>query len=144
MSAQELLAELAARDIHLSVEDGNRLKYRAPKGAVTPELAAQLKAKKEALIALLRRDPPAHSLFLMTRSSAILDLSIAESGETIIYCPANHSPPMVVRPEPACPGYEAVATCLASPDVRARSAGVIATFAGPVAAPANDSRETFC
>jgi hypothetical protein len=65
----------------------------------------------------------------MTRSSVMLDLALAESGETIIYCPANHSPPLIVHPDPLCPGYEAVATCLATPEVRARTAGVIAAWA---------------
>lgn len=78
---------------------------------------------------LRHRDHPARPLFLMTRSSAILDLTVAESGETIIYCPANHSPPLIVLPDPLCPGYEAVATCLAAPEVRARTLGVIAAWA---------------
>ena len=46
--------------------------------------------------------------------------------EAIILCPANHSPPTNVRPYPGFPGFEAVATCLASPEVRARTEGVIA------------------
>jgi len=46
--------------------------------------------------------------------------------EAIIFCPANHSPPISVAPYPGAAGYEAVATCLASPEVRARTEGVIA------------------
>ena len=65
-------------------------------------------------------------LFLMTRSSAILDLRHVGSNETITFCPANHSPPIRVAPFPGAPGYEAVATCLATPEVRARTEGVIA------------------
>ena len=65
-------------------------------------------------------------LFLLTRSSAILDLSAVDSDEAIILCPANHSPPIRVAPYPGAPGYEAVATCLASPEVRARTEGVVA------------------
>ncbi|MBS0614400.1 MAG: MerR family transcriptional regulator [Proteobacteria bacterium] len=42
--------------------------------------------------------------------------------ESIILCPANHSPPMLVTPYPGASGYEAAATCLASPKVRARVA----------------------
>jgi len=61
-------------------------------------------------------------VFLMTRSSAILDLADVGPDEAIIFCPANHSPPMQVLPAPGSPGYEGVATCLASPEVRARSA----------------------
>ena len=85
------------------------------------------KATQEALIARLRRrssgSPP---LFFLTRSSSILDLDAVGNDESIILCPANHSPPTSVRPYPGFPGFEAVATCLASPEVRARTEGVIA------------------
>ncbi|WP_418123140.1 MerR family transcriptional regulator [Variovorax sp. 160MFSha2.1] len=84
---------------------------------------------QEALIAWLRRRAPgARPIFMLTRSSAILDLSAVGPDETVILCPANHSPPMQVAPYSGAPGYEAVATCLASPEVRARTAGVIAWF----------------
>jgi DNA-binding transcriptional MerR regulator len=84
-------------------------------------------ATQEALIAhLRRRGPGARPLFLLTRSSAILDLAAIGPDETILFCPANHSPPSRVAPYPGAPGYEAVATCLASPEVRARTEGVIA------------------
>ncbi len=84
-------------------------------------------AAQEALIThLRRRGPGARPLFLLTRSSAILDLAAMGADESIIFCPANHSPPIRVAPYPCAPGYEAVATCLASPDVRARTEGVIA------------------
>jgi hypothetical protein len=73
--------------------------------------------------ALRHRGPQARPLFLMTRSSAILDLAEVGPDETILYCPANHSPPLRVTPTPGAPGYEAVATCLATPEVRARTAG---------------------
>ena len=72
------------------------------------------------------RGPAARPLFLLTRSCAILELAAVGAEETIILCPANHSPPSEVAPHPGAPGYEAVATCLASPEVRARTAGVIA------------------
>jgi DNA-binding transcriptional MerR regulator len=84
-------------------------------------------AAQEALIAYLRgRGPGARPLFLLTRSNAILDLDAVGAEEAIIFCPANHSPPISVAPYPGAPGYEAVATCLASPDVRARTEGLIA------------------
>lgn len=84
-------------------------------------------AAQEALIShLRRRGPGARPLFLLTRSCVILDLAAVRPDETIIFCPANHSPPSLVAPHPGAPGYEAVATCLASPDVRARTEGVIA------------------
>jgi len=84
-------------------------------------------AAQEALIAhLRRRGPGARPLFLLTRSCAILDLAAVGADEAIILCPANHSPPTRVSPYPGAPGFEAVATCLASPEVRARTEGVIA------------------
>jgi hypothetical protein len=84
-------------------------------------------ATQEALVAYLRRrGPSARPLFLLTRSCAILDLADVGAEEAIILCPANHSPPTRVAPYPGAPGYEAVATCLASPEVRARTEGVVA------------------
>lgn len=84
-------------------------------------------ATQEALIASLRRrGPAARPLFFLTRSSAILDLEAVGADEAIILCPANHSKPTRVAPYRGAPGYEAVATCLASPEVRARTEGVIA------------------
>ncbi|MCB8819779.1 MerR family transcriptional regulator [Microvirga rosea] len=82
---------------------------------------------QEALIAhLRRRGSSGKRLFILTRSCAILDLTAVGDNEAIILCPANHSPPVRVPPYPGAPGYEAVATCLASPEVRARTEGVIA------------------
>ncbi len=82
---------------------------------------------QEATIAhLRRRRPGGRPVFMLTRSRAILDLTAIGTDEAIIFCPANHSPPTYVAPYPGTPGYEAVATCLASPAVRARTEGVIA------------------
>lgn len=84
-------------------------------------------ATQEALINhLRRRAPTARPLFFLTRSNAILDLDCVGADEAIILCPANHSPPSPVIPCPGSPGYEAVATCLASPEVRARTDGMMA------------------
>jgi DNA-binding transcriptional MerR regulator len=84
------------------------------------------RSTQEALIAWLRRrGPDRRPLFLMTRSTAILNLGAVSADETIILCPANHSPPTPVLPYPGAPGYEAVATCVASPEVRARTDGMI-------------------
>ena len=83
---------------------------------------------QEALMAFLRRRGPGpRPLFLLTRSSVILDLASVGPDEAIIFCPANHSPPRYVAPHPGAPGYEALASCLASPAVRARTAGVVAS-----------------
>lgn len=82
---------------------------------------------QEAVIAhLRRRGPDARQLFLLTRSSSILDLCAVGADEAILFCPANHSPPTRIAPYPGAPGYESVTTCLASPEVRARTEGVIA------------------
>ena len=100
---------------------------QAPPVAVVVDLIEQGldRATQEALIAhLRRRSAGAPSLFVMTRSSSILDLDAVGVGETILFCPANHSPPVRVVPHPGTPGYEALASCLATPEVRARSEGV--------------------
>lgn len=81
---------------------------------------------------LRRRGPDQRPLFAMTRSTAMLDLAACAPDEQVIYCPANHSQPLIVSPHPGAPGYEAVATCVAPPDVRARTEGVIA-FRPPAA-----------
>ena len=52
MSTTELLSTLLRRNIELRVESGN-LRYRAPKGALTPSLRDALKANKEAIVAQL-------------------------------------------------------------------------------------------
>ncbi len=86
-----------------------------------------------ALAAWLRqRGLDARPIFAMTRSTAMLDLAACGPDELILLCPANHSRPMIVTPHPGAPGYEALATCLAPPDVRARTEGVIA-FRPPAA-----------
>ncbi len=92
-------------------------------------------ATQEALIAhLRRRGPGARPIFMLTRSCAILDLAAVGADEAILLCPANHSPPTQVAPHAGAPGYEAVATCLASPEVRARTAGLMARWEADVAA----------
>lgn len=84
-------------------------------------------ATQEALIAHLRnRASAAPPLFLLTRSRAILDLETVGLDETVILCPANHGPPIMVAPYRHAPGYEAALSCLASPEVRARTDGIIA------------------
>ena len=83
---------------------------------------------QEALICFLRRHrPSARPLIFLTRSSFILDVDAVGPDEAIILCPANHNPPMLVAPYRGAPGYEALTMCLATPDVRARTEGIIAT-----------------
>ncbi len=82
---------------------------------------------QQAVSAYLRRHMSVERpLFLMTRSAVILDLASVGTGESILLCPANHNPPIHVEPYPGAAGYEAVATCLAAPEVRERTEGVIA------------------
>ena len=84
-------------------------------------------ATQTALMAHLRlRGTSKRALILMTRSSAILDLDALEPTEVVISCPANHSVPLRVVPYRGGQGYEAVATCVAPPEVRARTAGTVA------------------
>jgi hypothetical protein len=78
-----------------------------------------------ALMRHLRRRRHGRPLVLMTRSTSILDLAEASESELIVYCPANHGVPMRVVRREAGPGIEALTTCLASPAVRARTAGGI-------------------
>ncbi len=83
-------------------------------------------ATQEALAAWLHHRGSARPILAMTRSSAMLDLTEVGPDEALILCPANHAPPMLVAAHPGAPGYEALASCLASPDVRSRTEGVIA------------------
>lgn len=83
-------------------------------------------ASQRALMAWLRRRRDGRTAFLMTRSASILDLDLICANERIIYCPANHGVPFLASPHPGGHGFEAVSTCVASPEVRARTAGVVA------------------
>jgi DNA-binding transcriptional MerR regulator len=86
-------------------------------------------ASQQALGAWLRRyGDGTRPLIVMTRSTCVLDLELATPATPILYCPANHSPPMLVLPLAGSAGYEAVAQCLAPPDVRQRTAGMVAAM----------------
>jgi DNA-binding transcriptional MerR regulator len=104
------------------------LEAEGPAAQVVDMLEEGLDAPtQEALICLLRRrGPDARPLIVLTRSTSILDVELVGPDESIILCPANHSPPMFVEPFRGAPGYESLITCLASPAVRARTAGVVA------------------
>jgi DNA-binding transcriptional MerR regulator len=102
---------------------------RAHAGACVVDMVEDgLDARTQGVLAawLRGRGPAARPLFLMTRSSAMLDLALAGPDEALLFCPANHSPPQWVLPCPGTPGFEALASCLAPPRVRARTAGVLA------------------
>lgn len=84
-------------------------------------------ASQSALVAYLRHGrADRRPILMLTRSNVVLDLAVIGPDETILLCPANHSPPIEVVARPGAPGYETVANCLASPEVRARTRGVIA------------------
>ena len=153
LEADEALKDRVRQTLHWLVEDG---------AAETPALISLLvametatasvlvvdmveqgldQATQEALSAYLKhKRTDRRPLFLMTRSSSILDLDAVGIDETIIICPANHSPPFVVLPRVGSPGYESVATCLASPQVRARTQGVVAWRHQAAAAPLATTR----
>lgn len=54
MNAAEVLSDLQGRGVALAPE-GNRLRWWAPRGAMTPELVERLRQCKPALLALLSR-----------------------------------------------------------------------------------------
>jgi DNA-binding transcriptional MerR regulator len=84
-------------------------------------------ATQRAVIAHLRRRGHERlPLFMLTRSSAILDPSEVTPDEAVIFCPANHAPPFRVGVTPGAPGHETMVSCLGSPEVRARTEGMIA------------------
>ena len=91
-------------------------------------------ASQRALMAFLRVKPGQKDVvFLMTRSSSILDLDLAGAGEAVIYCPANHGMPFRASLQPGGRGYEAVAMCVATPEVRARTSCITAITSGAAA-----------
>ena len=61
MTAQALLADLAACDVHLSVA-GDKLRVNAPKGALTAKLRQTLSDHKPELLEALRQQTPGQSL----------------------------------------------------------------------------------
>lgn len=83
---------------------------------------------QEALASYLRKRSSLNRrpLFMTTRSVGILDLDLVGHDEAIYSCPANHSSPFRVLPYPGAAGYESIVSCLGSPDVRARTQGMIA------------------
>lgn len=70
MTAEDLLSTLHGLDIRLRL-DGDRLRYDAPKGALTPELRTAIAAQRETLTGLLRRRPLSmqqHAVWASVRS----------------------------------------------------------------------------
>ncbi|HTN62929.1 MAG TPA: MerR family transcriptional regulator [Devosia sp.] len=89
-------------------------------------------ASQEALAGWLgRRTGADRPLVVMTRSSGILDLAAVERDRIIVFCPANHSPPQLVLPFVGSTGYEALASCLGTPEMRERTIGMMAVMPQP-------------
>ncbi|HTM77435.1 MAG TPA: MerR family transcriptional regulator, partial [Devosia sp.] len=84
---------------------------------------------QEALAGWLgRRNDAERPLVVMTRSSAILDLAAVGRDRAIVFCSANHSPPQLVLPYAGSAGYDALASCLGTPQMRERSTGMMAVM----------------
>lgn len=134
LNADPLLKSRVAQSLSWLVDEGATesdalvallvlLETAGPKPLVVDMIEQDLDpSTQKALISHLRQRAKTEGrpLFLLTRSSAILDLAAVGPEEAVILCPANHSPPSRIAPYPGAPGYEAVATCLASPEVRTR------------------------
>lgn len=82
---------------------------------------------------LRRQNSRLRPLYIMTRSTSILDLEHVGPDERIILCPPNQSPPLYVAAYQGAIGFETVALCLASPEVRERMEGVVAVHTAGVA-----------
>ena len=59
---EAFLTTLAERDIQLWVEEGTKLRYRGPKGALTPELGDELRRRKAAILSLLAANAAPESI----------------------------------------------------------------------------------
>ena len=139
LAADAVLGERVQATLAWLLEDGARetdallalvvgLERHASKILVIDMIEQGLdEAAQQAVMAhLRRRGPDPRPVFMMTRSSAILDLSASRPDEIAIFCPANHRAPLTVRLEPGAAGYEALASCLGPQEIRARTEGMIA------------------
>ena len=86
MNLEELQAELAQRGCHLWVE-GEMLRFRAPDGALTPPLMAQLKRRKKELIAQLREQAESGGRLVHAQ-----ELSFGQQAMWLLHESAPHSP----------------------------------------------------
>ena len=74
MTTLELLSNLSSKDIEIWA-DGDRLRYNAPKGALTPDLRKELAARKPEILALLRQTGA------VTNSASLPLKSISRDGD---------------------------------------------------------------
>lgn len=66
----DLLSDLHSRGVVLSL-DGDRLRCDAPKGVITPELRAQLGARRQEILAFLSEHPGNHDSRIETQASEL-------------------------------------------------------------------------
>lgn len=69
MNTADLLMDLQSRGVEITAE-GERLKIRAPEGAVTPELRARLVESKPAVLAVLKVSSDSELMALCRRACA--------------------------------------------------------------------------
>jgi amino acid adenylation domain-containing protein len=79
MTTTQLLADLHAKGIFLWVE-GDKLRYRAPLGALPPELRSQLAQRKAEIISFLHAGAEAPQAIPIAPRGGLLPLSFAEEG----------------------------------------------------------------
>ena len=90
MNLPDLISELTARGIELIPEGEDRLRYRAPKGALTSELKAEIATHKREVLSALRDSSSAHS------RAAIAEHSPTEDGDLLERFLAEDSLPAAV------------------------------------------------
>ena len=103
IDARTLLASLQARGIKLWVGENGSLRYRAPRGALTPELLGQLQEHRDALVQIL--SPPSPRLKVSQVSPVKPDAGFSRSGQSVTKCHqvSQVSPGRTVVSPEACP-----------------------------------------
>ena len=80
MMANSLMKDLVEKGVSLFVQD-NRLRYRAPKGAMTPQLQVAVTENKEAILQAVRRHASAASEPADTAKIAQIDTLDSQSPQ---------------------------------------------------------------
>ena len=87
MSVDQILSHIRQRGIRLT-PDGDRIKYKAPSGAMTPELADSIRTHRQEIIRILNQDSKIESAILLeshARANDTVDTFMAGDCEK---CPA--------------------------------------------------------
>ena len=83
MTTLQFLSDLREKEIHLWAE-GERLRYRAPRGVISEAIRSELAAKKAEILAILNASPESYPLDPSVIRAAAKDrplpLSFAEEG----------------------------------------------------------------